>query len=375
MPRLFVDLARAVIVLFCLAIVLSAVWGQNLGQLAAALGVGSLLLGVALQEPVGNLFSGIMLMMERPVNLGDRIRYSNDMGMVVGSNWRSMHLRTRDNDMIVVPNGLLAKGAFVDYARPNAQHAELVTLYFSCDDAPNKVKPVLIETALRTTHVLADPAPKVRLTAFGDSAIRYDVKLTVTNFAALTDILEEFRTLVWYAARCEGLTMPYPHQIHHVISELKDGAVPAQLSWEDMEAFPHLRMTGSDVLRNVGRNAVRDYAKGEILVREGQRLPGLHLIRRGKVALSARDGSGKDVEFDRLERGEFFGEKSLLSASPSDATVTALEDLEVLLPAGESIDAPIDRNPQFSREISGVTEARRRALNLTRGNGNGAART
>ena len=71
LPGLFVDLIRVVLVLVCAAIILSTVWGQDLRQLVTALGVGSIVIGLALQEPLGNLFSGIMLMIERPLSVGD----------------------------------------------------------------------------------------------------------------------------------------------------------------------------------------------------------------------------------------------------------------------------------------------------------------
>jgi small-conductance mechanosensitive channel len=365
MPRLFIDITRGFIVLVCLAIALSTVWEQNLGHLIAALGVGSLVLGLALQEPVGNLFSGIMLMMERPVGIGDWIRVGDNSGTIVESNWRSVHLRTDDNDLVVVPNSDLAKLSFVNFTRPSPLHFEWVVLNFSCDDAPNKVKPVLIEAARRTNGVLANPTPKVRLSAFADSSIQYEVRLAVTDYAGLKDITEEFRTLVWYAARREGLTMPYPIYTHLVIPQTEETDERPALSRDDLEAFPHLGLTGADVSKNVSWNSLRKYAQGEELVKEGQKLPGLHMILRGRVALSARDATGANVEIAQLERGEFFGEKSLLAAAaPSDATVTALEDLELLVLEIDSVRALIEQSPYLSQKIGGVMEARRKALQM-----------
>ena len=72
-PRILVDLIRLTLVVVGALFVLSAVWGQNLGQMLTALGVGSIVLGLALQEPLGNVFSGIFLLVERPVQVGDWI--------------------------------------------------------------------------------------------------------------------------------------------------------------------------------------------------------------------------------------------------------------------------------------------------------------
>ena len=97
-------------------------------------------------------------------------------------------------------------------------------------------------------------------------------------------------------------------------------------------------------------------------VKEGQRLTGLHLIVRGRVVLTARHAGGHDVEIARLEAGDFFGEKSLLSGVPSDATVTALEDLELLVLESDVMQQLIERTPYLVQQIGEAMETRRRAL-------------
>lgn len=377
MPRLFIDISRGLIVLICLGIVLSRVWGQNLGQLVAALGVGSLVLGLALQEPVGNLFSGIMVMMERPIGIGDWVMVGDYLGSVIESNWRSVHLQTRDGDLVVVPNAILAKGCFVNYSRPTPRHSESIMMHFSCENAPNKVKLMLLESARCTPGVLADPGPKVRLADFEDSSIAYEVKLPTVDFARLKDIADEFRTLVWYASQREGLTMPYPTERRIVVSESgsdagSDAGQREMLSAEALKAFPHLGLSGADGPNAISGGVVKYYARGEQVVREGQTMPGLHLIVRGRVKLTARAPGGHEVEIARIERGEFFGEKSLLSSAPSDATVTALEDLELLVLESDAVHALIEKTPQLWQRIGDVMEFRRRALGAARMGRNGS---
>jgi CRP-like cAMP-binding protein len=85
-------------------------------------------------------------------------------------------------------------------------------------------------------------------------------------------------------------------------------------------------------------------------VKEGQRLIGLHLIVLGRVALSTRNPAGHEVEIAKLEHGESFGEKSLLATAPSDSTVTALEDLELLVLDSESAHALIEQTPYLSHK-------------------------
>ena len=345
------------------AVVVSRVWGQDLGQMAAALGIGSLVLGLALQEPLGNLFSGIMLMMERPIGVGDWVKAGDSAGKVIETNWRSVHLETDDGDLVVVPNSVLAKDKFVNHSRPTLLHTETVKLNFSCDDAPNKVKLALVEAARRTPGVVDGPALKVRLSDFCDSSIEYQTELPVIDFARIDDITDEFRTLVWYAARRDGLSMPFPTEMHIVVPRSKlEAAERAPLSGEALEVFSHLGILDAETPKAMSRSSLKHYAKGENVIKEGQRLLGLHLIVRGRALLTARNAAGLQVEIARLEPGEFFGEKSLMAGAPSEATVTALDDLELLVLESDVVQQLIERTPYLVHQIGEAMEARRKAL-------------
>ena len=108
-PKLFQDLIRLLLVVIGAAIVLSVVWRQDLGGLVAALGVGSIVLGLALQETLGNLMSGIALFFGRPFSVGDFISVGDKRGRVLEVSWRSVHLRTVENNLLVLPNSALAR--------------------------------------------------------------------------------------------------------------------------------------------------------------------------------------------------------------------------------------------------------------------------
>jgi CRP-like cAMP-binding protein len=111
---------------------------------------------------------------------------------------------------------------------------------------------------------------------------------------------------------------------------------------------------------------VRQYARGEQVVAEGETVTGLHLILSGQAALAVPDGAGRDREVARLSRGEFFGEKALLGVATSDVTVTALEDLDLLVLEGEALQSLVDQTPRAAREIGRVLDARRKAVRKAR---------
>jgi small-conductance mechanosensitive channel len=363
-PKLFIDLVRAIIVLILGAIMLSTVWNLNLGHLIAALGVGSIVLGLALQDPLGNLFSGLVLLFERPLTVGDWIKLGENIGQVVETNWRAVHLRTSSRDLVIIPNSALAKGSFINFSRPTKIHRENIPLQFSYGDPPNKVKRVLEEVAQRTPGILEHPDQVISLSTYNDSGITYSAKVFMDNYAQSARVRDGFQSLVWYAARRHGLTMPYPIVTNvNLTQEEFEAEERAPLAPSALAAFRRFDLGSRDGnTAPVSREAVQHFAKGEQIIAEGSVLPGIYLILRGKISLSVHGMEGEKVEIAQVSGGEFFGEKAAIAGGLSDTTATALEDLELLVLDTDTLQTLLARTQPLSREIGSVMEARRRAL-------------
>ena len=370
-PKLFIDLVRAIIVLILGAIMLSTVWNLNLGHLIAALGVGSIVLGLALQDPLGNLFSGLVLLFERPLSVGDWIKLGENIGQVVETNWRAVHLKTSSRDLVIIPNAALAKGSFINFSRPATVHRETIPLQFSYNDPPNKVKRVLAEVAQRTPGIIEHPDQVISLVRYNDSGITYDTKVFMDNYGDNARVRDGFQSLVWYAARRHGLTMPYPILTTVNLSQEEFAAEErAPLPPSALAAFCRFDLASRDGNNApVSRQAVQHFAKGEQIIAEGSVLPGVYLILRGKISLSVSGAEGEKLEIAQVGGGEFFGEKAAIAGGLSDTTATALEDLELLVLDTDTLHTLLARTPPLSREIGSVMEARRRALRGIRGAG------
>src|SRR4051812_10977740 len=130
-PRLLRDLLRLALVGIGLAIVYSVVWGREIGGAIATLGVTSIVVGLALQEPLGNLFSGLVLLMERPFEVGETIEVGHVTGEVKEVNWRSAHIEKQGGAIQVVPNSTLNKETIVNYSRPRPTRMEMIEVSFS----------------------------------------------------------------------------------------------------------------------------------------------------------------------------------------------------------------------------------------------------
>ena len=211
-PRLLRDLIRLLLVAIGLAMVYSFVWGREIENALAALGVTSIVVGLALQEPLGNLFSGLMLLMERPFEVGETIEVGSVSGEVKEVNWRSAHIEAMGGAIMVVPNSTLNKETIVNFSRPRARRMELFDVDFSHQDPPYKVREALVELMRETEGVLEKPKPIAATLGYGEFSVKY----RLIYWAAERDrwpVKNELVTRIWYMAKRHGFTMPYPVRV------------------------------------------------------------------------------------------------------------------------------------------------------------------
>ncbi|MDG3002618.1 mechanosensitive ion channel family protein [Paludisphaera mucosa] len=363
LPRLLVDVIRLILVLVGLSVVLSIVWGYDLGSLATALGVGSLVLGLALQDAVGNVFAGLLLMFERPITVGDWITVEGYSGKIVEINWRAVHLETFERVLVIVPNSVLAKGAISNYGRPTRLHGELLPFRFSVFDKPNEVRNLLADTIEGVRGILADPPADIITDSFGDGVVLYKVRFYVEDYADVERARSEYLTRVWYAARRLRLTLDHP-TLYHLPADREAppfrDKVPTPAAVAAL--FPQFGLSAVAEDGPEWRDVcLRHYSPGETVLRPGEAIPGLFLIFSGHVELAVRNEDGLLNITAGAGRGEYFGEKALLPGQSSDFFVVVAEELEVLVLPSTTLEAMLERSPRLASEIGRVMESRRAA--------------
>jgi len=345
--------------------VLSSVWGADLGGFLTALGVGSLVLGLALQDSLGNIFSGVALLFEQPIGMGDWVQIGDSLGKVVEVNWRSVHLKTMAEDLLVIPNSELSKGQFTNFSRPTPLHRVEIPISFSYDDPPNRVRQLLIAAAQEIPGVLSKPPVDVVIESYGDFAINYTVEIFAPNYSlGEEDIRDEMNLRIWYLAQRHGLTIPYP--IRHEIPYTPPLIGPEQrlaTSLQLLKSTPGFAGLPSEQLERLLLNCpVRTYAADEVVLHQHMALDGLYLILEGEAELVMPDVGGEACSLGILQQGEYFGEKSaLLHGRTSDTLVRAATDLQVLVIPTERLQDLLLEAPRLATDLAEVLEIRRRA--------------
>lgn len=365
MPKLFRDLVRTFLIVVGIAVVLSTVFEQDLGGLIAALGIGSVVIGLALQDTLGNLFSGVALLFERPFQVGDWLQVGDNKGRVIEINWRSVHIVTRNLEQLIVPNSVLAKEVIRNFNQPEKLHIEPVFIGFSYDDAPNKVKRVLLETALGTEGVLQDPEPVIMTMSYDDFSIAYQVRLGIADYAQVPAIRNAFITRIWYAARRNGLAIPFPIRdvYHHQTPKVSGDETLRRLA-NYMKSLSSLAMVEDSVLADMASQAsLGHFGRGEAVIVQGQPTVKMHFVLAGSAIATFQDEKGKQhTVVEALGRGNFFGYSALLANELNPMTVTATEDLEVLILETPAVQNMLNRTPRFAQQLGAVIAARQNRL-------------
>jgi len=364
-PKLLIDLSRLFLVLLGTAIVLATVWNADLAGLVTALGVSSIVIGLALQDTLGSVMSGIALLFEQPFSVGDWLQVGDLVGQVIDINWRSVRLITFEREMVIIPHKLISSEVIRNFSRPQPIHAERIQIGFSYKDPPNLAKYVLRTTALETQGILSDPEPYIFTLGYDDSAITYEVKFFIEDYADLEEIRDRFMTRVWYAAQRNNLNIPFPIRTlyhFHGPTSRAEGSKKFVESLDSIPDFVPLERDQKNLKTLSPEINLKHFGAGECVIQQGCPNNALYIVIVGEATMTVIDQNGYEQEVLQIKTGEFFGEMTLFSGEASMISVIATQDLELMMISANEVDKMIDRQPNFSREISQVLEIRRRAV-------------
>ncbi len=199
-----------VVSVFVVATYCSWAFSVELGPLLTGSAVISIVIGLALQETLGNFFSGMVLQASVPFKTGDWIQVGSVEGRVVEMTWRAVTLITGSNNYVLIPNSSVAKEQIVNYHEPSVATATNVLVGLDYSIPPNEAKRVLMQAARDTPGVLAEPLPSVALANFDDSAVQYKLIFWINEPEKHGGIEQGVRVNLWYRLNQAGYGIPYP---------------------------------------------------------------------------------------------------------------------------------------------------------------------
>jgi small-conductance mechanosensitive channel/CRP-like cAMP-binding protein len=360
-PERFPNIVQDTLVMAVFALVATLILRD---RVLATTAVGAVVIGLALQDTLGNFFAGLAIQIEKPFRVGDWVTIGGEDGAVSEITWRATKIRTKAGNFVVVPNSTLAKDTIVNYCEPTRSLRLQVEVGASYEVPPNVVKSVIREALQNAAELAHERAPEVLLVDFGSSSIVYRVRFWVGDFEADERAKDRVRSLIYYAFKRNNISIPYPIQVEMSAEEGGIAPVRSTISADTLAStafFSPLAPEERNALLAVARPV--QYAVGEAIVRQGQAAKSLFVLVRGEASVTLAGTAG---EVARLRGGDVFGEMSLLTGEARTATVTAATDCDLVEIDAEGFRAVVMANPSVLEHVTSVTAARREGLDRHR---------
>jgi small-conductance mechanosensitive channel/CRP-like cAMP-binding protein len=364
-PRFIHQVILMVLSIFVVLMYGKTAFGWPINDFLTGGAVISIVLGLALQESLGNLFSGLVLQAAPPFVLGDFIQAGNIEGRVVDMTWRAVTLHTQDDNYVVIPNGTIARQEIVNYHAPTTSTARMVKIGLDCDLPPCDAVAVLQRAAIETNGVQATPPPLIVMLDFAESAIIYGIKFWIAEPQRHLRVEHEVRMHAWYRVREKGYNIPFPVRtvevINHHQKTKRERESHIAMREESFINIPLLEPLAPAQKRMLAEGASNvQLAPGQVLFEQDDAGDSLYVIRTGKADVLVRGPTGGTSVLATLGPGDVIGEMSALTGQPRSATIRAATALSLVQIDKRDFQRLVDSDASVLEKISTLI-ARRNA--------------
>jgi small-conductance mechanosensitive channel/CRP-like cAMP-binding protein len=365
LPQILRDVLQAAL-FFVIGLLVLRAAGVEPGSLLTTSALLTAVIGLSLQETLGNLFAGLAIQAQRPFDVDDWIQFDEThVGRVLEINWRATRVLTIEQVEIIVPNGTLAKAPIQNFSRPTKIVRRMVEIVAPYSAPPIQVRNRLFTAVRDTPGVLASPSPTIIVRNFTDRGVAYDVRYFIDDYETRDIIDGAVRERLWYALERAQLTIPFP-------TRRIEFAVPESGESRPVESDAKALIAQSEMFRQLAPEDAQELVKGtthrlyapeERIVRQGEGGTEMFIVERGRVGVTLK--GHPRAALGELGPGEFFGEMSLLTGDVRSADVVALEETQVLVLGRDAIAPLLEKNPDLMNHISQVLAQRTQSLRDT----------
>ena len=346
---------------FSLVGIVAFVYDQQLTSILATSGVIAMIIGLAIQINISNIFSGIAINIERPFRIGDWVQIGEyDEGEIIDITWRTTRIKTRAECILSIPNSMASESPILNFCFPDDVYWLWPTVYVHPMHPPNRVRKILLDALLSADKVLREPAPVVLFTGINEWAASYWIAFCADDYADKNYILEDVWTRVWFHLNRAGITPAVQRQEIYMFKGIKErggkeATRPITLL-QEIDIFKHFSMEAKTFLSE--RIQRYHFSQGDVIVKQGDQGDSLFIVVEGVVGVQVQTDDGRTKEVARLGAGDFFGEMALLTGESRTATVIALVDTDVFELTKSDIQPLIEEQPEVSKMVSRVLTQR-----------------
>ncbi|MBI2925525.1 MAG: mechanosensitive ion channel, partial [Verrucomicrobia bacterium] len=286
-PKLYREVIAILVVATILILILQAGFDLRIPGLLAGSGIAAIIVGLAMQDLLGNIIAGLAIHLEKPFQVGDWLLVEGQHVEVMEINWRATRLRNNDRVFLDLPNSQLAKQTITNFTHSRDRHGLRLEVGIDYSMPPNRVKEALLHAARQAPGVLAEPPPKVFLRNFGDSSIEYQVRFWIQGHEKQNDIYDAIRTNIWYELHRRQIKIPFPIRTLHVERgrQSRDGEnrAAALAMLRSQPLFQALADEQLDLL--VARARLLHFGRGERIIEQGAAGESMFVLVSGEAGV------------------------------------------------------------------------------------------
>jgi len=359
MPKFLQEIAAIAVFLVALLWVMGFSYHETIPGILAGSGIAAVVLGIAMQDMLGNIIAGIAVEFGKPFKPGDWLTVDKYTAEVMEVTWRSTRLRTVDLVSLEIPNSQMVKQPIINLTFPTRVHAMRLRVGIEYDAAPNLVKEVLAEAVSRAKGVLSNPPPNIYLVEFGESAVFYEIKYHFEDHALYNEISDRIQTNVWYGLKRHKIKMPSPirtlkierkgTEAHGVTPEMR-AVLRQQPFFQCLDDEQTDRLISTANFSRFGRD--------ETLIEQGAEGNSMFILVHGSADVYV-NRNDEPALVATLASGDYFGEMSLLTGEKRTATVIARVDCDVLEVGKPEFAKIVQENPSLLEKLSDLLTQRR----------------
>ncbi|MGA8482347.1 MAG: mechanosensitive ion channel family protein [Chthoniobacterales bacterium] len=311
--------------------------------LLATSGIIAIVLGLALQSTLSDVFSGISLTIEKPYRPGDEILLEGGVeGEVIQVNWRSTHLRNGANDVVVIPNSAIAKMRIQNHSAGSKRYSGTLTVTVDARNEPEFTMEILKQAAMTCPAILEHPPCTVAPTELKGDRITYEISYSTSLFASAGDARSQLITQLHKRGRpaaTQGAVISSPIFL-----------------FPENEVLDHLPLleplTPSEKAELSAKIIRRHFQAGEQLLAQDEKTESVHFIYSGVIQVTRQVQDGRILKALRLGPGDTYGEISLLTGAPSIGTFVALTSGLLLESKSEDLKPILEARPALIESLT-----------------------
>lgn len=353
--RIIRDLITVLIVTIFVLFFLRLVLNLNLATILTPSAILTAIIGLSMQDTIGNFIAGLIIQIEKPFNLDDWIEIEGRRGQVREINWRYTKIETTDKIYMIIPNNKISTEKIINYSKPTPVVKEFIDIGVSYDIAPIKVKQTVLAILKANAHVIQKEQSEVLLHEYGESSIIYRIAYMIGDPGMHRYIRDEVYSAIWYQFKKHTIGIPYPIRtvIMQAPSIQADRGESARVLGS-LALFTGVSTEGLEHLIRFG--LTHAIAPGHVVVKDQEPGESMFFILDGDFNVI------KDQQIATvLHKGDFFGEMSLLTGAKRTAQVAAATRGTLLEIDRSAFKTLIETEPAVLHQIETIFDERCKA--------------